>query len=80
VLPRAEAIAVWETASGLTFDPAAFVWWELFASVKGQAIWTSAAKAYRDGGFREPILCFSGWYTARRHDEILAAKLTELTA
>jgi aminoglycoside phosphotransferase (APT) family kinase protein len=80
LLPRAEAIAVWEAASGLAFDPAAFVWWELFASVKGQAIWTSAAKEYRDGGYREPILCFSGWYTARRHDEILAAKLAELAA
>ena len=80
LLPRAEAIAIWERASGLTFDPAAFVWWELFASVKGQAIWTSAAKEYRDGGYRELILCISGWYTARRQDEILAAKLAELAA
>jgi hypothetical protein len=47
---------------------------------EGQAIWTSAAKEYRDGGYREPILCFSGWYTARRQDEILAAKLAELAA
>jgi aminoglycoside phosphotransferase (APT) family kinase protein len=80
LLPRAEAIRIWETASGLTFDPAAFVWWELFASVKGQAIWTSAAKEYRDSGYRELILCISGWYTARRQDEILAAKLAELAA
>ena len=79
-LPRAEAIAVWERASGLKVDPAAFAWWELFASVKGQAIWTSSAKEYRDGGYMEPILGFSGWLTARRHDEILAAKLAELGA
>ncbi len=77
MLPRDEAIAVWERASGLKVDPVAFAWWELFASVKGQAIWTSAAKEYRDGGYMEPILGFSGWYTARRHDEILAAKLAE---
>ena len=46
--------------------------------MKGQAIWTSAAKEYRDGGFKEPILAVSGWYTARRHDEILAAALMRL--
>lgn len=80
MLPRAEAIAVWERASGLKVDPAAFAWWELFASVKGQAIWTSSAKEYRDGGYMEPILGFSGWLTARRHDEILAAKLAEMGA
>lgn len=78
MLPKAEAIAIWERASGLTVDPAAFAWWELFASVKGQAIWTSSAKEYRDGGYLEPILGFSGWLTARRHDEILAAKLVEM--
>ena len=77
MLPRQEAIEIWEAASGLTFDAAAFKWWELFASVKGQAIWISSAKEYRDGGFAEPILCFSGWLTARMHDEILAAQLAE---
>jgi aminoglycoside phosphotransferase (APT) family kinase protein len=79
MLPRAEAIAVWERASGLKVDPAAMVWWKLFASVKGQAIWISSAKEYRDGGYREPILCFSGWIPARRHDEIIAERLAELT-
>ncbi len=77
---KADAIAIWERASGLKVDPAAFRWWELFASVKGQAIWISSAKEYRDGGYREPILCFSGWYTARRQDEIIAERLAELAA
>ena len=75
---RDEALALWERASGLKVDPAALAWWSLFASVKGQAIWTSAAKAWRDGGFVEPILAFSGWYTARRQDEILADRLTAM--
>ena len=30
-----------------------------------------------DGGMVEPILAFSGWYTARRHDEIIARQLLE---
>jgi aminoglycoside phosphotransferase (APT) family kinase protein len=80
MVSKAEAIAIWERASGLKVDPAAFAWWELFASVKGQAIWISSAKEYRDGGYADPILGFSGWYTARRQDEILAEQLERLVA
>ncbi len=70
-----EGLAIWRRASGLDIDPQALAWWSLFASVKAQAIWISSAKAWRDGGFTEPILAFSGWYTARRQDEILAERL-----
>jgi aminoglycoside phosphotransferase (APT) family kinase protein len=75
LLPRGAAIVAWEAASGLTVDPAAFAWWELFASLKGLAIWVSAAKAYRDGGGRDPVLGFTGFYCARRHEAILAERL-----
>lgn len=75
MLPDAEAIAIWERESGLTLDPDAFRWWRLFAAVKGQAIWTSAAAQFRADGYRDPVLGFSGWYTARRQDEILAEQL-----
>ena len=78
LVSQAEAIALWEAASGLTVDPAALAWWSLFNAVKGQAIWTSAAKEYSDGGFVDPILAISGWYTARRHDLILAERLAAL--
>ncbi len=74
----AEALAIWRRASGLEADPAALAWWRLFASVKAQAIWTSSAKAWSDGGMVEPVLAFSGWYTARVQDEILAGRLAEL--
>lgn len=73
--PMAQALRIWERASGLAIDEASFAWWRLFASVKGQAIWISSAKAWKEGGFIEPILAFSGWYTARRQDEILAERL-----
>ena len=76
----ADALATWSKASGLAIDPKAMAWWSLFASVKGQAIWTSSAKAWKDGGCVEPILAFSGWFTARRHDEILAERLNALEA
>ncbi|HEY2481944.1 MAG TPA: phosphotransferase family protein [Caulobacteraceae bacterium] len=78
MVARDEALAIWSRTSSLEIDPDALAWWSLFASVKGQAIWTSSAKEWRDGGFTEPILAFSGWYTARRQDEILAERLAAM--
>jgi len=80
MLALPDAVAIWERASGLKVDPAAFAWWRLFASVKAQAIWISSAREWRDGGFKEPILAFSGWLTARRQDEILAEALANFEA
>lgn len=71
MVPLQKALAIWRRASGLAVDPAAFAWWRLFAAVKAQAIWISSAKAWREGGMAEPILALSGWYTARRQDQIL---------
>jgi len=73
-----EALDIWRAASGLEIGSKALDWWRLFASVKGQAIWTSAAKAWADGGMTEPILAFSGWFTARAQDQILSRRLAEL--
>lgn len=75
LVSRATALATWSAASGLPVDAHALRWWSLFAAVKGQAIWTSAAKEWAEGGMTDPILAISGWYTARRHDLILAAQL-----
>jgi len=77
MVSREDGLAFWRQASGLDIDEKALAWWSLFASVKAQAIWTSSAKAWRDGGMVEPILAFSGWFTARRQDEILAQYLID---
>lgn len=74
-VPRERALATWEAASGLAADPRAVRWWTLFAAVKGRAIWTTSARQFADGGCADPVLGFSGWYTARRHDLILADAL-----
>jgi aminoglycoside phosphotransferase (APT) family kinase protein len=74
-IPRAEAIAIWEASSGLVFDAAAFEWWSLFSSVKGMAIWLSSSRAFAAGKNTDPVLAFSGWYCAVRHDEIIARRL-----
>jgi len=78
LLPREEAIAVWEASSDLKADPDALAWWELFNSFKGLVIWISAAKSFRDGGGVDPVLGFTGLYCTRRHDQILAEKLEAL--
>ncbi|WP_375249674.1 phosphotransferase family protein [Sphingomonas sp.] len=78
MLPREEALAVWQRASGLAVDPRALRWWGLFNSVKGRAIWTSAFREFVDGGRSDPVLAVSGWYVARRQDAIIADQLEAL--
>jgi aminoglycoside phosphotransferase (APT) family kinase protein len=56
---KAEAIRIWEAASGLRVDPAALHWWELFSSVKGLAIWISGGREYQSGANKDPVLAFS---------------------
>ncbi len=68
LLPREQAIAIWERASGLKADPAALHWWELFNCVKGQGIWVSSAKAWMDGENRDPILIISAWRMLNAQD------------
>lgn len=72
MLPRGEAIALWEKASGLKADPAALSWWTMFASLKGLAIWISSAKEYQSGSNSDPIMAFSGLYCLPFHTKRLA--------
>lgn len=57
-----EAVAIWARASGLEVDPAALHWWILFNCVKGQGIWVGSARAFLDGGNRDPIMVYSAWW------------------
>jgi aminoglycoside phosphotransferase (APT) family kinase protein len=75
LIPREDAIAIWEKASGCRFDSAAFQWWEMFATLKGLAIWVSSARAYASGTNADPILAFSGWYPKIEANRILSARL-----
>jgi aminoglycoside phosphotransferase (APT) family kinase protein len=77
LIPRAEAIEIWERSSGLRFDPDTFRWWEMFATIKGLGIWLSAAKAYAEGRNTDPVLAFSGLYPLAKANQILATRLLE---
>jgi aminoglycoside phosphotransferase (APT) family kinase protein len=74
---RADAIRIWQETSGLRFDPAAFAWWEIFASLKGLGIWISAAREYFEGRNSDPVNAFSGWYCLAFHNNVLAQRLSE---
>ena len=77
-LAREDAIAVWEEASGLKADCAALAWWEIFASLKGCAIWISAAHEYATRRNDDPVNAFSGWYCLAFHNKVLADRLEAL--
>jgi aminoglycoside phosphotransferase (APT) family kinase protein len=68
LLPRQQAIAIWEKSSGLVAHPQALHWWELFSCVKGQAIWISAAREFQAGKNRDSIMAVAGWMQSTSQD------------
>jgi aminoglycoside phosphotransferase (APT) family kinase protein len=75
MIARDDAIRIWEQTSGLKADPKALYWWEIFASLKGAAIWISAAREYAEGRNIDPINGFSGWFCLSFHNKVLADRL-----
>ncbi len=75
LIVREEAVRLWQDASGLQLDSAAFRWWEMFATIKGIAIWVSAARAFASGKTIDPVLFFSGTYTLARANNTLIERL-----
>jgi aminoglycoside phosphotransferase (APT) family kinase protein len=75
LLPRAEAISIWEQASGMQVDRHAFKWWQIFASLKGLAIWISSTEDFVNGSTKEPILAVAGWLMSDRQNRILVDRL-----
>jgi aminoglycoside phosphotransferase (APT) family kinase protein len=72
---RDHAIKLWEKASGMSVDPVAMRWWEMFASLKGLAIWISAAAEAFDGKNMDPVNAFSGWYLTPYHNQLMIQRL-----
>lgn len=78
LVPRDEAIAIWEEASGRRADPDALRWWEIFSSVKGQAIWVSSAREFTKGKNQDLILALSAWLVGNAQDRALLHALGRL--
>jgi aminoglycoside phosphotransferase (APT) family kinase protein len=75
LLPREQAIALWESASGYRVDREAFRWWQVFASLKGLAIWISSTEDFANGQTKEPVLAIAGWMMTDRQNRILVDRL-----
>lgn len=75
LVPRSRALAIWQAASGIDIDPRALAWWEIFASVKGLAIWISSGREYADGRNQDLILVLASWFPTDVHDRVLAERL-----
>jgi aminoglycoside phosphotransferase (APT) family kinase protein len=78
LVPQAEAVAIWERASGLRADPAALHWWTLFNCVKGQAIWVGSAAAFIRGGNKEPIMIYPAWWLLNAQDRAILKVMGKL--
>jgi len=61
MIPREEAVPLWEQASGLKVLPNDLHWWEIFAMVKSMGIWLSASRVYSDGRNMDPMMAYAGW-------------------
>ena len=71
LVPQDQAIAIWRKSSGLIADPAALHWWTLFNCVKGQGIWVGSARAFIDGGNKEPIMVYAAWWLLNAQDRAI---------
>ena len=78
LVTRADAIEIWRKASGLGVDRDALHWWDVFTSVKGQAIWVSSAKEFSDGKNQDLILGVAAWLMGNSQDRAVLTDLGHL--
>ena len=71
LIKRDEALRIWESTSGIELDLHDLEWWELFAAVKGMAIWISAGNEFKTGKNIDPINLFSAWIPGDIHLEVI---------
>lgn len=80
LLPHDEAIAIWQKASGLEVNHKDLVWWRVFASLKGLAIWVSSSEDFHHGDGKQSILAYAGWVLTDRQTRILMDYLSPLSS
>ncbi len=75
IIDQAEAIAIYEAASGIDVDMEALHWWDVFNGVKAQGIWVTSADAYQSSGSNEPVLAGAAWSLITAQDERILRSL-----
>lgn len=74
-LPLEEGLAIWEAASGLSVDRAALSWWQIFSTVKANAIWTTAEDSFASGESYEMTIGMSALRAGHFHRKQLLAQM-----
>ncbi len=78
MLPRDDAVRIWEETSGFRAAPQDLFWWEVFTSVKAMAIWISMNRVYATGENAEVIICYGGMWALDMQRRILIEQLKEV--
>ena len=78
LIPREEALDIWTQESKIEINRDSLFWWELFACIKGLAIWISAGHEFSTGSNTDPVNLFSAWVPCDIHLEIILDKLESL--
>ncbi len=78
ILPREDALRIWQAASGLEIDPEALHWWELAMCIKGQAIWNAGADAWRKSDDPQVIHAYAAWWLRNAQDRAILELMGKL--
>lgn len=71
LIEKEKAIEIWKNSSNINLDRKDLAWWELFAAIKGMAIWISAGNEFKSGKNIDPINLFSAWIPGDIHLEVI---------
>lgn len=76
--PKADAMRIWQAASGLEIDPEALRWWELMMCIKGQAIWNAGAAAWNKSDDPQVIHAYAAWWLRNAQDRAILELMDKL--
>lgn len=79
-LTQDEAIAAWESTSGLKVDPQALQWWLVYNHLKALCIWATSRHMVNTGKTREPMMALVACDLPEKQESYIAQMLKEYWA
>ena len=76
LLPHAEAVRVWQEASGLDIDTGVMHWWQVFVALRGLTIWSRSGHLFATSPDRRPFDGRMGWLLLERQRRVLVDLLS----
>lgn len=80
LVPKAQAVALWQRSSGLRASEPDLHWWELFSCVKAQAIWLGSARAVQRDGSHDLMLVAAAWMLGNSQERAMLELMGKLHA